>query len=55
VAEEGATTAADDLRYRRQTGSRYDLVISNKLLPADLYNYIIINPLTPSVSTWVKL
>ena len=29
-------TAADDLRYRRQTGSRCDLVISNELLPADL-------------------
>jgi len=36
VTEEGATTAADDLRDRRQAGSRCDLVISDKLLPTDL-------------------
>ena len=37
MTEEGATTAADDFRDRRQAGSRCDLVISYKLLPADLH------------------
>ena len=36
MTDEGATMAADDFRYRRQAGGRCDLVISDKLLPADL-------------------